>query len=243
MALQLEFPQNIILVIASILGWGIVIYWMIRNYQKLREKPVVWKMILVTLVGILSVSINVTLFSTTVKLSILPIGVLLVFLFMRNSSWNTYRKFAWIGFFSSFILVAATLLGSWLHQTVYDKTDPVTYLSDIQHIQVIGIHPSAQQIGWDKETFEKRIPDLKLEESYDTLTWYYESRPTGETMHANEKFPYALLGAKPSWGSGYESAVFVESDGKGLLIQTPERHYYFRSEEPLVNVEVTARED
>ncbi|RJX39066.1 hypothetical protein D3P09_16330 [Paenibacillus pinisoli] len=243
MSLELDLPQNIIAVTASIVGWTIVLCWIILRYRKLQEKPAIWKMILAALVGILSISIHVSVFSTAVKLSVVPIGVLLVFLFMRNGTWSTYRRFAWIGFFSSYILVATTLLGSWLHQTVYDKTDPATYLADIQQVQVIGIHPSAGHIGWDQAMFEKRLPDLLLEQSYNTLDWYYESRPAGETMHASEKFPYALLGAKPSWGSGYESAVFLESDGKGLLIQTAERHYYFRSEEPLVKLEVTAHED
>ncbi|REK71275.1 hypothetical protein [Paenibacillus paeoniae] len=243
MSLQLGSPQNVILIIATVLGWGVVFYWILRQYRGMKEKPVIWKMLFATLVGIFSASGNFTIMSTTVKLSILPLGVWVLYFFLRNGSWSIYRKFAWIGFFSSYIFVATTLLGSLLHHVVYDKSDPFTYVADTGKAQLVSIHPSASDVTWDQHAFQDGMRVLEFQQSRDTLNWYYESAVENGVNYGNERFPYAVVGAKSRWGSGYEASLYLEYDGKGLLIQTPERHYYFRSEEPLLDVEVTIRED
>ncbi|MFF2886198.1 hypothetical protein [Paenibacillus sp. NPDC057967] len=243
MALQLEFPQNVILIMATILGWGVVFYLILRQYKKMKEKPVLWKMLFASLVGIFSTSGNFIILATPVKIAFLPLGVWLLYFFLRNGSWNTYRKFAWIGFLSNYTFLGTTLLAIMLHQAVYDQSNPSTYLANTEKAQIVSIHPSASDVNWDYIVFENRMHTLELKQSQNTLNWYYDSNVVSEVNYGNERFPYALIGAKSSWGSGYDTSVYLEFDGRGVLIQTPERHYYFRSEEPLMDVEVTAREN
>jgi len=243
MALQLEFPQNVILIIATVLGWGAVFYLILRQYRGMKEKPVIWKMLFASLVGIFSASGNFIILETPVKIAFLPLGVWLLYFFLRNGSWNIYRKFAWTGFLSNYIFLGTTLLAVMLHQAVYDQSNPATYLANTEKAQIISIHPSATDVNWDHVLFESRKNTLEMKQSYNALNWYYDSIVKDEVNYGNERFPYALIGTKSSWGSGYDPSVYLEFDGKGILIQTPERHYYFRSEEPLLDVEVTALEN
>lgn len=78
----------------------------------------------------------------------------------------------------------------------------------------------------------------------DTQQWYNESFPEiieeeleeeeEVAQQTFERFPYILLGASPKWGSGYESTIYIESDGKGMLISTEKEQYYFRSSESIL---------
>ena len=54
------------------------------------------------------------------------------------------------------------------------------------------------------------------------------------TSKRKERFPYLLTGVKPKWGSGIPTLIYLEEDGKGILITTPKKQLYFRSQQALV---------
>jgi hypothetical protein len=44
-----------------------------------------------------------------------------------------------------------------------------------------------------------------------------------------------LIGTTPKKGSGIKAIIYVERDGKGLLISCPSKQYYFRAKEPFLD--------
>ncbi len=60
--------------------------------------------------------------------------------------------------------------------------------------------------------------------------WYEETFLNVEDYEKKEQFPYLLVDYKSKWGSGLESMIYVEGDGKGILISTADQQYYYRSE-------------
>ena len=47
-------------------------------------------------------------------------------------------------------------------------------------------------------------------------------------------FHIYLLEASSKWGSGLHTIIYIENDGKGILISTPQEQLYFRSEDSLI---------
>ncbi|RIX48715.1 hypothetical protein D3P08_23755 [Paenibacillus nanensis] len=230
-------PVNMVHLAGVLAGWCIVLYLTIRQYRKLPKKPVVWKMVIVVWVGLFAFNLNLPMFGQTAKLSILPLGVWILYLFFRKRSWDAYRRFAWLGFAANYLFLIVTLLSGAAHQAIYDKRDPSTYLADVGKAEIIGIHPSAQAVVWDPSEFASLLDTLQIGDMSDSADWYYQSKFEHEPYYQHERFPYALVGAKPSWGSGLRAVVYIEMDGKGLLIAAADRSYYFRSEKPLINGE------
>lgn len=237
MPITFTLPNNIMFLAGGIIGWCIVLYLMIRRYKKQEKKPVIWKMIIVTWVGLFSFSFNLQMFGQSAKLAILPLGVWILYLFFRKRSWHTYRRFAWLGFLANYIFLVVSLLFGAAHQAVYDKEDPSTFLADLRKAEIIGIHPAAQEVAFDSERFARMLDELQAGDMSDSLDWYYQSRDEQEPYYQKERFPYALIGAKSSWGSGLHASVYIELDGKGLFLSTPDRSYYYRSEKPLIEWE------
>jgi hypothetical protein len=64
--------------------------------------------------------------------------------------------------------------------------------------------------------------------------WYYEAAVDVETKDREERFPYQIIGTKAKWGSGINTIIYVEDDGKGLLIWTPKKQYYYRTDTSLI---------
>lgn len=242
MPITFALPNNIMYLAGEIIGWCIVLFLMIRRYKKQEKKPVIWKMIVVVWVGLISFSFNLQMFGQAAKLAILPLGVWFLYLFFRKRSWHTYRRFAWLGFLANYIFLIVSLLFGAAHQAVYDKEDPSTFLADVRKAEIVGIHPAAQEVVFDSERFASMLDELQAGDMSDsadwyyqsTLDWYYESK---HEYYQKERFAYALVGAKSSWGSGLHASVYIELDGKGLFISTSDRSYYYRSEKPLIEWE------
>ena len=64
----------------------------------------------------------------------------------------------------------------------------------------------------------------------------------GEDRVEVERFPYLLANVAPKWGSKVTATIYVEKDGKGLLIAAPTKHLYYRLDESILQ-EVTANEE
>jgi len=239
MSFQLELPHNIVFIMCSIFGWLIVLILVSQQYLKQKEKPAYWKVILIVLVGMFSFTINLNLVHVSVKLSILPLGVWILVGLLSKKSWQTYRPFAWIGFWANFIFLGTALMSGFMDNWVYPKEDASTYISDLENAYIVAIHPSGLQAVLNKERLEDQLRDIQSADIMDMgLEWYQESFMESEPYYQKEHFPYALLGTPPRWGSSVNSSIFIQDDGKGLLITTANHSYYYRSKEPLIDTGV-----
>ncbi|MCD8510048.1 MAG: hypothetical protein LRY73_09390 [Bacillus sp. (in: Bacteria)] len=232
MQFNLDMPGNIIEIALSLLSWGLIIYFIFHLYQKQEVKPKIWKAIIATLVGIFSFNFDFPMFGTILQIPILPLGVwvLLWYASSRPGAWDKYGRYAWLGFKANFIFLGATLLTVFLHHAIYPKDELSTYIADYENASIIALHPSAkEEVQFHKERFAQQFDSIK-EEPFDSIDWYNELTFI-EPEDRKEQFPYQLFGTSSRWGSGIPTLIYVEKDGKGILIDSSENQRYFRSEE------------
>ena len=227
--------NNVVEVSVTIIAWCVIAWIAYRLYNRQSEKPEIWKVLVVMLVGLFSFSFNTEMFGTLMRIPILPLGVwgLYVYFRKKNEEWQTYRTFAWFGFAANFIFLIFSLLAVPIFQVMYPGNEPSTYLSDINDASIIPIHPGVKHQGLDKENALATILDFS-EEPIQSTDWYYGPNLGEDPTNIQEKFPYQLIGAIPKWGSGLISVVYIEEDGKGLLITTPKEQRYFRFKDSLL---------
>lgn len=231
MILNVDFPISIVGILFSILAWAIIIFWMYRTLNKKQDKLKIWKVIIITLVGIFSFTINLSILGTFVKFPVLPLGVWILcgwYFKSKKDTWMNYRVFAWIGFFSNFFFLLATLLSALVHGMIYPKDEPTTYISNVEKASIIKIHSSGNYQSVNGKKLQNQIEVMEKASIYSDK--WYEETWQGETPKY-ERFPYQLLGVLPKWGSGIQAIIYIEKDGKGILIDTPHKQVYFRSEE------------
>src|SRR5690606_41578342 len=97
------------------------------------------------------------------------------------------------------------------------------------------IHPSAEQsVFIDISQLEEQLAHM-MEVKIDSQGWYLDihDRKINE-QEVVEKFPYMIVDVKGRWGSGYYSLIYVEHDGKGILITSNKNKYYYRFEQSIV---------
>lgn len=225
---------NIIDFIATILAC-IVIGWLTNFlYTKQKVKPTFWKVLLILLIGLFTFSINWPMFNNHIKIPILPLGVWILYAVFKNKSekWESYRPFAWLGFFGNFIFLLAFLVAIPLNHFIYSESELENYISNIDKASVVNIHPSAKDSSLDKEMLKKQIPILS-EELIQSHEWYNDTEMNKHSRKVVERFPYQLIGFAPKWGSGLKTVVYLEKDGKGVLVSTKNKQLYFRSETSL----------
>lgn len=76
--------------------------------------------------------------------------------------------------------------------------------------------------------------DTMRKETIYSDEWYRDTYMNAEPNQRNERFPYQLIGTSSKWGSGLQSIIFIEDDGKGMLLSTPQQQIYFRSDRSLI---------
>ena len=228
---------NSITFIFSLIAWGIILSLVVFLYRKQAEKATWWKIIIAYFAGIFSFSITFTYFNEPVQLAILPLGLWILFavLYQRNS-WQKYRPYAWLGFGANFIFLLATLIASPLHQAVFPNNELSTFVSDLQQAHIITTHPSASEFASLQSNAAAQIANAKKGVIQSHL-WYNETIMT-ESDAKIEKFPYVLVGAASKKGSGYHPTIYIEKDGKGILIVTKQQHHYFLLSESILSEEV-----
>ncbi|WP_025025856.1 hypothetical protein [Caldalkalibacillus mannanilyticus] len=224
---------NVIALLTGFSAWlfiGIVVY---RIYRTKSKVPKVWKVVTIFLVGIFSFSIDWQLDNEIIKIPLLPLGVWILFAFLKRKreQWKLYRPYAWLGFGANFIFLLATLLALLLHGVVYPKDELTTYISNVDKALIQPIHPSADNESLTVDQVLEQLDKMK-EASFFNEQWYEETYMGTPANQRKERFPYLLLGTEASWGYGLSTMIYVEADGKGILISTPQNQYYFRSEEP-----------
>ncbi len=233
----MNVDDNAIDTLTVTLGWIVIVFIANRIYQKQMVKPKVWKIPVIILVSLCSLSVHWNMFDVIVKLPILPLGVWILYFVLKRKDgaerWQTYRSFAWLGFGANFIFFALTLLTIPVHHAIYPKDEPSVYISNVTNAALIKIHPSAKDRSLNKDSLLNQLDTVRQEAIY-SAQWYRETNKNTESNKRNERFPYQLIGTSSKWGSGLHTSIYVEKDGKGILLSTPKKQLYFRSKDSLL---------
>lgn len=233
MFINFRYPDNFPSIILTVFAWGIIGYFIYKLYKKQSNKPRFWKALLVMLIGMFSFTFNFSLVGALIRLPILPLGVWMLFFYFKNKRdrWQVYRRYAWFGFAAANgIFIVATLLTPPIHHLIYPKDGITSYLSDVDESRLIAIHPSATE----ESIMKNSIKNFQVESFEQGLDWYYDRyNRKDDNQKIKERFPYMLLGTSSKWGSGYHPIVYVEDDGKGLLISVDNEQVYFRADQSL----------
>jgi hypothetical protein len=211
---------------------GVLAY---RIYKKQEEKPKKWKVIIVIIVGLFSFSFTLPVFDTSVKIPILPLGVCFLYFIYRNKveKWVRYRRFAWLGFFANFIFLAASFLSYPIQSALFPEDELSTYIANVKEAEIVSTHPSANKQQLNKKSLESQINTMK-KDSIPSEEWYYNTVVNVEPADRKERFPYQLTGTETKWGSGTSAVIYVEEDGKGLLVWTPTKQLYYRADSSIL---------
>lgn len=227
-----DYPSLITTSISFVI-FGLLFYLI---YKSQKKKLTLWKAVVVVLVGRLAFFLDVPIFSQLVQFPVLPLGVWILYWIMKRKDngerWQCYRKFAWLGFWVNFIFLTASLLTVPLHSFLYPTDKASTYAAMTEHASLIVSHPSAEVAAIKKTLLGNQLEKMK-ESKIKSESWYYD------IVHEevkNERFPYILLGTEPKQGSGLKPIIFIEEDGKGLLITTGQEQHYFRSTVSVIEI-------
>lgn len=211
-------------VLISVIGWIAIGLLVLRSYKKKLIKPKVWKVLIVVIMGLLSFSIKWVVFGKIMNVAILPLGVWLLYFFMRKNEekWQRYRSFAWIGFWGNYIFLSLSLVMIPIHFVLYPPKEPTTYIANVENASVISSHSSVSNVTLNKEMLQDQLNIMKETPIYSD-EWYLAIRE-----QKKERFPYILINTLPKWGSGIATIIYVENDGKGLLITSDKQQQYYR---------------
>lgn len=225
---------DIISLFTRLVAWGIIFYLAFRIHKKQAVKAKLWKIVVVLFVGLISLSFSLNMFDTLVSISILPLGVwgLYVIFRRKKEKWLVYRPYAWLGFWANFLFLASILLSLPFDHLIYPKDKLTTHISNVENAYLINIHPSAKERSLQKESLLKQLSTMNQERIFNDQ--WYESVYTTEPNERYERFPYLLVGSLTKWGSGLETMIFLEDDGKGILVVTSEKQLYFRSTDSFI---------
>lgn len=219
------------------LAWVLIGLAALRLYKRQQVKPKVWKIVVVILAGLISFSIHWELAGNLLKVPILPLGVWILYGLLKGKEdrWDNYRSFAWLGFAGNFIFLASALVSIPLYSLVYPDSDVSTYIDDADNASIVAIHPSGEgDVELDKDRLVDQLPAMK-QEKVESAIWYEEMYDQSDgDRNKNERFPYQLLGASPKWGSGMKPVIYVEGDGKGVLITSSHGQIYYRFNDSII---------
>lgn len=224
----------ILITTLNYLIYGILFY---RLYKKRDPKPIWWKALIVSFIGQFIFSINFNFFDSIIQLPILPLGVWILYWILKSKNraerWGKYRPFAWLGFWLRFLYMFTSLLIHPLDHLMFPKDELHTFLSDSKGAKIIKTTSTAKNVNVNRSILAKSISSFKLDKIYSEI-WYHEMyEDNGKAK--KERFPYLLIGTKPKWGSNLNEMIYVEKDGKGLLVITKEKQYYFRTDHRFIS--------
>ncbi|MFG6149922.1 hypothetical protein [Halobacillus sp. B23F22_1] len=227
-----EWSWNLPELILQIISCVLIISLLLIIYKKQSEKPHMGKAVLAAMVGIFSFSINFQFQGHSVSLAILPLGVGILYFFIKRRNedrWLVYRRYAWVGFLANYVFLLTGLHTPLVFNLMYDKSDPSTYLANTVDAEVHLTHESADQRNLHNERLEMEMENAQVKE-FDSMRWHREI----EDREEKERFPYILSRFESKSGSNLKAVTFVEKDGKGLLIQTAEDQLYVRTEQSVL---------
>ena len=242
-SLKFDLFTNLSTILVSGLTYiviGILIYLI---YKKQTEKPNKAKVLLVCLIGLFMFSINFSYKESLIRIPFLPLGVWILYGILSSNGnkerWNRYRPFAWFGFFANFIFLLSSLFSPILNEWIYPEHNITTYISN-DNASIVTSHPSAKPATLNKAKLNSQLTSMKEEPIYSDI-WYNESFENPDSKI--ERFPYVLTGTIPKKGSGIKTIIYVERDGKGLLISCPTKQYYFRSKKSFLDFNAEGKQN
>lgn len=227
--------MNVINFISIFLCWLIIILVVHKIAVKQNTSLKNWRLYVVVLIGLFSFDFVLSFFERNITITIFPLGVwvLYIFLHKKEETWLKYRSFAWLGFWSNYLFLVMSLISWPIHHWIYPTDDLTTYFSHTEEVKIVGIHPSAKEQGQPIGNLKKALTDFRLNNFY-TDEWYNETYFNSDATKVKERFPYIVLEQQSKWGSGIESTIYLEKDGKGVLVSTSKKQYYFRSEHSII---------
>lgn len=236
LTINLGYAVNIIELLCALLAWGIIAVLVVRIYlrQDAEERPKIWKVIITVLLGLFSFTFTFMFFNEPFSIAILPLGVWILYgILKRKGRWEAYRKYAWTGFGGNFIFLSTAILAIGLAAVFYPKDEVRTYLTDVSNVELLVTHPSGGEVKINEEKFDNALSTFEYERS-NVMQWFEEIREqmwpdeeSEEPVKVPEKFPYLLTGVKTKTGEIIQ--VYVEQDGKGLLVTTKKNQHYYKS--------------
>jgi hypothetical protein len=226
-----DFTTDAVTAALDVLAWLVIGLLAVRVYRKQQAKPRAWKIVVAVLTGVFSFSINWEIEGTMMRFPVLPLGVWILYAVLNRveDRWDNYRRFAWLGFAGNFIFLAASLLSIPLYSAVYPEEELATQVAYADKASLIVTHPSGDgDVTLDYRKFTDQLSSAK-KERVDSGGWYEEmfEESDGE-RNRNERFPYQMIGVSSKWGSGMKPIIYVEDDGKGILVSTSRNQYYYR---------------
>ncbi|WP_431028347.1 hypothetical protein [Lysinibacillus sp. LZ02] len=227
--------MNILALTSTILCWGIIIFIASKLVRKQQVSLAIWKLILAILVGLFSFSLTFPFQDTTIKIAIFPLGVWILFALLRKreGAWKKYRKFAWLGFFSNYLFLAMSVVVMPSHQWIYPPEDVSTYIGAKSDIEIENLHPSAKQQRHVIDDLQQALTGFESA-TFFVDEWYNATYAYDDRTKVEERFPYLVIGHEPKWGSDIAASIYIERDGKGILVSTTKTQYYFRSEHSIL---------
>lgn len=236
LTINFGYADNIIELLCILFAWGLIAVLVARIYrgQDAEERPKLWKIIIAVLLGLFSFTFTFPIYNEPFSIPILPLGVWILYgVLNRKGRWTAYRKYAWTGFGGNFIFLSTALLAIGLAAVFYPEDEVRTYLTDVSDVELLVTHPSGEDVTINEEKFDDSLSTFKHERS-NVIQWYEEIREqmwpeeeSEEPVEIQEKFPYLLTGVKTKTGEKIQ--VYVEHDGKGLLVTTKKKQHYYRS--------------
>jgi len=198
-------------------------------YKSQKLKLSLKNTVITTIIGLFVFSVTINTSYGSLKIPVLPLGVWFLYWFLRrdkqNERWQRYRRFAWLGYFLNFGFLLSNMLVFPLTSFLYPEGKLTTFIGDTTKAKVILTNPSSLPVKLDKTLLKKQLVHAKEKHANGT-DWYYDS-----TVHENkapERFPYYLADTKVKSGKGGGVQIFIEKNGKGLLISTSKGQHYFQ---------------
>jgi hypothetical protein len=226
---------TLIIAIINCSIFGFFFYWIYKTYDM---KPKKWKAFLFMFFGMFTFSINLNFFESHIQLPILPLGVWILMLLAKrkneNNRWEKYRKFAWTGFLLSFVYLIMSLFIKPIDHLIYPKDKLQTYISNLKEPQIISTDPTISKANLLNSKLLSSLNTFHVDKIWNEK-WYYETYARDPKVKSVERFPYVLLGTKTKFGSNLDLMIYIEKDGKGILITTRENQYYFRSDTKIIS--------
>ncbi|MDQ0268303.1 hypothetical protein [Cytobacillus purgationiresistens] len=229
---------DMIYILIFCIGWVIIGTFVLKKYKGRDEKPRLYKVMIVLLVGLFSFTFNFNLLNHFVSISILPLGVWMVYFFTRKGQWKSYRYYAWLGFFANYLFMLLLLANAGLHSLVYPKSSPTTFVASTEKPYLLESHSTAKEVSL-KDDFVTIISTFK-QGSHDVEEWYYVH--VNDEKMKDEQFPYILTGTYSKFGSSLKPMIYVEKSGKGILVLTDGKQQYFEGQRSIFESEVEGRE-
>ena len=236
LTINFGYAENIIELLCILLAWVIIAVLVVRIYlrQDEKERPKLWKILIAVLLGLFSFTFTFIFFNEPFSIAILPLGVWILYgILKRKGRWRAYQKYAWTGFGGNFIFLSMALLAIGLTAVFYPTDEVRTYLTDVSNVDLLVTHPSGGEMKINEEKLDDSLSTFKYERS-NVIQWFEEIREqiwlneeSEEQNEIQEKFPYLLTGVKTKTGENIQ--VYVEQNGKGLLVTTKKNQHYFRS--------------